>query len=85
MPAVADSEEIGCQDACEKGDVANMAATCNQCVGESPPIFCEEGMERKYACVCSMFPVEDSGADRVIVASALEREYVTGEKAVVIA
>ena len=85
VPAVADSEEIGCQDACEKGDVANMAATCNQCVGESPPIFCEECMERKYACVCSMLPAEDSGADRVIVASALEREYVTGEKAVVVA
>ena len=32
------------------------AAVCSQCVGDATSIFCEDCMERQYACVCDLYP-----------------------------
>ena len=51
------------------------AAVCSQCVEGMASTFCEECMERQYACVCSLYPEVPNEIGSNVVMIAHEREH----------
>ena len=58
----------------ERQEVQN-AAVCSQCVEGTASAFCEECMERQYACVCSLYPEVSNEIGSNVVVIAHEREH----------